>query len=144
MASIQANSAYSLTNVKGGTCIDLSGGDNVSIIGYGYHQGPNQSWIFENAGSDKTFYLKSKGSGQYLSTAGEPSDGQKVVAAGSPYAWYVEDEQGVDSGVRLLPASNTNFSVDLSDHGNSEPGTPVQLWGRWGGENQVWRLQQVQ
>ncbi|KAF8547509.1 carbohydrate-binding module family 13 protein [Imleria badia] len=144
MASIQANSTYSLTNTKGGTCIDLSGGDNVSIIGYGYHQGPNQGWTFENAGQNQTFYIKSAGSGQYLSTAGEPNDGQRVVAGGSPYAWRVDDEQGVESGVRLSPASNTNFSVDLSDHGNSTPGTPVQLWGRWAGENQVWKLQKVQ
>ena len=28
--SLNEESAYSLTNAKGGTCIDLSGGDNVS------------------------------------------------------------------------------------------------------------------
>ncbi|KAN0078019.1 carbohydrate-binding module family 13 protein [Tylopilus felleus] len=144
MACIQANGIYSLTNLKGGTCIDLSGGDNYSIIGYGYHQGPNQSWIFQKADGDQTYYLKSAGSGQYLAAAGDPRDGQKVVAGGSPYAWRVEDEQGVENGVRLLSANNTNFCADLSDHGNSTPGTAVQLWGRWGGENQVWKLQKVQ
>ena len=45
---------------------------------------------------------------------------------------------------RLSPASNTNYSVDLSDHGNSKPGTLVELWGRWEGQNQVWKLQKVQ
>ncbi|KAN0078028.1 hypothetical protein V8E55_010085 [Tylopilus felleus] len=82
----------SLTNLERGTCIDLSGGDNYSIIGYGYHQGPNQAWIFQKADGDQTYYLKSAGSGQYLATAGDPSNGQKVVAGGSPYAWRIEDE----------------------------------------------------
>lgn len=63
-----------------------------------------------------------KRSGQYLSTAGEPSDRQKVVAAGSPYAWYVEDEESVDSGVRyvefrfhveFLCALTTNVTINL-------------------------------
>ncbi|KAF8547510.1 carbohydrate-binding module family 13 protein [Imleria badia] len=143
MACIQANNIYTLINVKGGTCMDLSGGDNVSIIGYGHHQGPNQAWIFKNAGQNQTFYLKSAGSGQYLSAAGEPYNGQRVVASGSPYAWRVDDEPGVQSGVRLSPVCNANFSLDLSDHGNSTPGTPVELWGRWEGQNQVWRLQKV-
>jgi len=142
MSNVQANTTYSLTNAKGGTCLDLSGGDNVSIIGYGFHNGANQGWTFESA-SDGAFNIKSR-SGQYLSAAGEPSNGQKVVAGSSPFAWRVEDVQGVDNGVRIMPASNTNFCVDLSDHGNSTPGTPIELWGRWEGENQVWKLQKVQ
>jgi hypothetical protein len=144
MSCIQQNGIYSLTNLKGGTCIDLSGGDNVSIIGYEFHNGPNQAWKFESAGGDRTFNLRSTGSGQYLSVAGEPGDGQKVVAAGSPYAWRIDDVQGTENGVRLSPASNTNYSVDLSDHGNSMPGTLVQLWGSWDGPNQVWKLQKIQ
>ncbi|KAG6372450.1 carbohydrate-binding module family 13 protein [Boletus reticuloceps] len=143
MSSVQANSSYSLTNVKGGTCLDLSGGDNVSIIGYGYHQGPNQTWTFQDAGN-QTYNIKSAGGGQYLSVAGDPSDGQRVVASGSAYPWRVEDQQGVDGGVRLLPANNTNFCVDLADHGSSTPGTSVQLWSRWDGQNQIWKVQKVQ
>ena len=63
MACIQANGTYTLTNLKGGTSIDLSGGDNVSstsitlpytrcslyltehgstVIGFTSHGGPNQ------------------------------------------------------------------------------------------------------
>ena len=139
MASVQANSTYSLTNAQGGTCIDLSGGDNVSSTFLPQHalcispdivdshwlwvpprtQSSGTSsrrcmfasqivdprciqWNFENAGQNQTFYLKSAGSGQYLSTAGEPRDGQRLVAAGSPYAWRVDDEQGVESGVRCV------------------------------------------
>ncbi|KAH0835445.1 ricin-type beta-trefoil lectin domain-like-domain-containing protein [Lanmaoa asiatica] len=104
-----------------------------------------RQWIFQNAGGDKMYYLKSVGSGQYLSAAGEPRDGQNVIAAGSPYAWRSRrTNRAWNSGVRFMPASNTNFCVDLSDHGNSKPGTPVQMWGRWEGQNQVWRLQKIQ
>ena len=38
---------------------------------------------------------------------------------------------------------NSNFNVDLSDHGNANPGTPVTLWEKWEGENQVWRFEQA-
>ncbi|KAF8435436.1 carbohydrate-binding module family 13 protein [Boletus edulis BED1] len=144
MSCIQAYGIYALINVKGGTCMDLSGGDNVSIIGYGFHQGPNQAWIFEKLDGKQTYYLRSAGSGQYLSVVGEPYDGQRLVASGSSYEWHVEDQPGIDSGVRLSPASNINFCVDLADNGNPTPGTPVQLWGRWDGQNQVWKLQKIQ
>ena len=33
---------YSLVNAKGGTALDLSGGDNKSIIGFPVHDGTNQ------------------------------------------------------------------------------------------------------
>jgi hypothetical protein len=34
----------------------------------------------------------------------------------------------------------TNYSLDLSDYGNSANGTKVQLWGSWAGANQIWGL----
>lgn len=37
---------------------------------------------------------------------------------------------------------NTNLNVDLSGEGNAEPGTPVELWGRWDARNQVWHFEQ--
>jgi hypothetical protein len=41
-ATIEEGKTYKLVNAKGGTCIDLSGTDNNSIIGYNYHGGGNQ------------------------------------------------------------------------------------------------------
>jgi len=38
---------------------------------------------------------------------------------------------------------NTNLNVDLSDHGNANPRTPITLWGQWGGKHQVWEFQQA-
>jgi hypothetical protein len=40
-------------------------------------------------------------------------------------------------GNRIFLANKT-LNVDLSDHGNPTPGTPVELWGEWEGENQLW------
>ena len=37
----------------------------------------------------------------------------------------------------------TNLNVDLSQHGNRNEGTPVTLWDKTGGENQVWNFEQV-
>ena len=36
---------------------------------------------------------------------------------------------------------NTEINVDLSDHGNAADCTPVTLWGKWAGKNQVWSLE---
>ena len=44
---------------------------------------------------------------------------------------------------RRLLVPGTWMNIDLSDHGNSTPGTPVELWGKWEGQNQLWTLQQI-
>lgn len=38
---------------------------------------------------------------------------------------------------------DTNVNVDLSDHGNPADRTPITLWGKWSGKNQVWRLEEA-
>ena len=38
---------------------------------------------------------------------------------------------------------NSQLNVDLSDRGNPAPGTPVTIWGKWEGDNQVWRFEQA-
>ena len=39
--------------------------------------------------------------------------------------------------------AGTKYCLDLSDHGNPNPGTPVTLWGKWeGGTNQTWRFEE--
>ena len=44
---------------------------------------------------------------------------------------------------RRLYLANTDYNIDLSDHGNPNPGTPVTLWKKWeGGTNQTWRFEE--
>ncbi|KAJ8597209.1 carbohydrate-binding module family 13 protein [Rhizopogon salebrosus TDB-379] len=141
MACIQDQNTYTLKNARGQTVLDLSGGDNKSIIGYHNHDGPNQSWIFQRG--ENGWFIKSAGSGQYLGIEGDIRDihdGTRVIAVSTPFRWRVEDSDipGVE-GIRIL-AHDTPFSVDLSDHGNSTEGTKVELWGRWEGANQIWAV----
>ncbi|KIM52961.1 carbohydrate-binding module family 13 protein [Scleroderma citrinum Foug A] len=140
MACIQSGGIYALINVKGRTCLDLSGGDNRSVIGYPFHNSPNQAWVFERQ-QNGNFQIKSA-TGSYLRADGPPADGVRVVAGQAPFEWKVEDDQCVRQAVRLL-VPGTWMNIDLSDHGNSTPGTPVELWGKWEGRNQLWTLQQI-
>ena len=40
-----------------------------------------------------------------------------------------------------IQVPDTPFNVDLSNHGDATPGTPVELWGKWQGVNQTWKFQ---
>lgn len=37
-----------------------------------------------------------------------------------------------------IPGHPTPINIDLSDHGNPNPGTPVSIWGKWEGLHQQW------
>ncbi|KAG1750684.1 hypothetical protein EDD22DRAFT_916284 [Suillus occidentalis] len=101
--------------------MDLSGGNNYSIIGYHDHNGPNQAWIFQQ--EDNGWFIKSVGADKYLGIEGDAEDagnGTKVVASSTPL------QVGRVSGIRIL-LHVKKFSVDL-------------LWSRWHGANQIWAL----
>ncbi|KAG1828206.1 carbohydrate-binding module family 13 protein [Suillus variegatus] len=141
MACIQNQRIYTLRNCQGGTVIDLSGGDNYSMIGYRDHNGPNQAWIFRHDHDDDTWSIKSVGADKYLGIEGDVNDagnGTRVVAVSFPFKWDIKnsDMEGVE-GIRILLHGH-KFSVDLSDNGNATEGTPIQLWTRWHGANQIW------
>ncbi|OAX32522.1 hypothetical protein K503DRAFT_701916, partial [Rhizopogon vinicolor AM-OR11-026] len=131
---------------KGGTALDLSNVDSRSIIGFDAHGGPNQSWIFlrDHSGGNN-WYIKSVSSGKFLGMDGHIDnirDGTGVVAVSSPFRWNIEDSDIADvRGIRIL-AHDTDFSVELSDHGNGAGGTKVELYGRWTGHNQIWAVKQ--
>ncbi|KAG2357978.1 hypothetical protein BDR07DRAFT_1612179 [Suillus spraguei] len=85
MACIQNQHTYILKNCKGGTVMDLSGGDNYSIIGYHDDYGLNQAWTFQDNGDH--WVIKSAGADIYLGiegSVGDAGDGTKVVAVSSP------------------------------------------------------------
>ncbi|KAL4066330.1 carbohydrate-binding module family 13 protein [Scleroderma yunnanense] len=125
MARIQSGARYVLLNVKAPeSCLDISGGDNRSLIGYPPHGGLNQQWEFHRV-SRNIFRIR-------------------VVAGEEEYVWYVQDEPNFPGTIRLF-VPDTRMNVDLSDDGNPTPGTPVTLWEAWRpGSNQLWRLEQVE
>jgi len=58
----------------------------------------------------------------------------KVITNSIPRRWILSSS---------IFVHDSKLNVDLSDHGNPTPGTPVTIWGKWEGENQVWRFEQV-
>ncbi|KII84906.1 carbohydrate-binding module family 13 protein [Plicaturopsis crispa FD-325 SS-3] len=138
--SIQSGQTYVLTNVKGGTALDLSGGDNKSLIGFQNHGGGNQQWQLSQENSGWVF--RNVGTGKYLGVEGRADDGVPVVAVDSPFIWNIWPDEK-DGSVYRVFVPNTAYNIDLSDHGNSEPGTKVTLWWKWEGTNQTWRFNQV-
>lgn len=42
MSGLEPGAEYRFTNAKAGNVMDLSGGDNRSVIGYDWHGGNNQ------------------------------------------------------------------------------------------------------
>ncbi|KAF7986859.1 hypothetical protein HWV62_12586 [Athelia sp. TMB] len=134
---LASGTSYKITNVKGGTVLDLSGGDNKSIIGYNDHDGSNQRWIFTHQRNGWT--LQSVGTGLYLGIDGAPRDGAPVIATQEPTTHWEIDNDGEDSNTWRFYVQGTEFNLDLSDHGNPTPGTPITLWGKWSGKNQTWR-----
>ncbi|KAI6043626.1 carbohydrate-binding module family 13 protein [Pisolithus marmoratus] len=141
-ACIRSGGTYALTNVKAqNSCLDLSGADHYSIIGFEYHGGSNQTWIFERQ-YNGNYLIKSVRPNLYLSIEGEPRDGTKVVAKSTPFEWHVEDQPGFQQAIRLF-VPETNQNVDLSDNGNPTSSAPVTLWRKWNGEHQIWRIASV-
>jgi len=136
---LASGTTYKITNAAGGTVLDLSGGDNKSIIGYGDHDGSNQRWIFAHQHAGWT--LQSVGTGLYLGIEGAPGDGTPVVATQQPTTHWEIEKDDQDSSTWRFYVQGTRFNLDLSDHGNPTPGTPITLWGKWAGKNQTWRLE---
>jgi len=139
--SVTAGGTYYLINKKAGNALDLSGGDNVSIIGYGLHDGDNQKWRLAGDGSGWT--LQNASTGKWLSIEGSiesANNGTRVVAGSTQFAWDIWPDEN-DSSVHRLFIHGTRLNIDLSDHGNTTPGTPVILWGKWAGDNQCWRFE---
>lgn len=139
--SIQEGATYTLINVKSQTALDLSGGDGKSIIGFGFHGQGNQQWVLSK-GSSGGWVFRSVATGKYLDIEGAAGDGTPVIASNCSREWDIwPDEENSNAFRVFIPG--TSFNVDMSDHGNSTPGTPVTLWGKWKGINQTWEFKPV-
>ncbi|KAJ3504355.1 hypothetical protein NLJ89_g7975 [Agrocybe chaxingu] len=122
---IEAGARYVITNVKGGTAIDLDGTNNRDIIGYPKHGGPNQQW--EAVQADGGWQLKNARSGTYISFEGSHHDGTKLISSSEPCKWNIVPDEKNGNAFRVF-VPNTRMNFDLSNHGDSKPCTPVSLW----------------
>ncbi|KZP23987.1 carbohydrate-binding module family 13 protein [Athelia psychrophila] len=134
---------YKITNVKASDrIIDLSGGDNKSLIGYQDKNGPNQRWILEKAQDNAEWWLiKSAGSGKYinLDEGKEARDGVPLIAGDKRFAWDIKPDTEHKDHYRFF-VPNTEFNFDLADHGSEVEGSKVQLWSKTRGKGQTWIL----
>ncbi|OSC98570.1 carbohydrate-binding module family 13 protein [Trametes coccinea BRFM310] len=140
--SIEANKVYKITNAKGGTVLDLSGGqDGSPITGYQWHSGANQRWQLEQHGD--VYRFKNAATGLFINVDGEPKNFAPIVASTKWADFEIRPDSNDPSTFRVF-LKGTNFVLDLSDHGNPNPGTPVTLWESWeGGSNQTWRFEEA-
>ncbi|KAJ7437864.1 ricin B-like lectin [Mycena galericulata] len=137
---VQSGGTYRILNAKAETAMDLSGGDNKSIIGYPYHNGENQHWTLTWTGDSWTF--RSASSGLYLGLDGPPADGTHLVATSTPFQFDIwHDEKNTQNYRIFVP--NTSYNFDLYGDGDSTPGTPITLWYRWAGIHQTWSFERV-
>ncbi|KAI0773163.1 ricin B-like lectin [Trametes elegans] len=140
--SLQGGQTYKITNAKGGTVLDLSGGqDHSPITGYQWHGAANQRWTLEQNGD--AYRFKNAATGLYISVDGEPKNFAPIIASQNAAEWEVKPDHNDPSGFRVY-LKGTDYVLDLSDHGNPNPGTPVTLWKKWeGGTNQVWKFEEA-
>ncbi|THH06417.1 hypothetical protein EW145_g4110 [Phellinidium pouzarii] len=131
---------YKLINVLGNVALDLSGGDGKSIIAFTTHGQGNQQWIISSPDQQGNQTIKGASSGKYLAIEGLPQNSERLVASQDPVLWAVRRDGG-DRSVWRVYWPGTGFNFDLSDRGNSTPGTPIQLWEATEGKNQMWKFE---
>ncbi|ESK84080.1 carbohydrate-binding module family 13 protein [Moniliophthora roreri MCA 2997] len=138
--AIQSGRSYRIVNVKAGTVLDLSGTDGVSVSGFTANGGNNQKWYLDNSSGHWTFRC---GTGKYLGLDGEVQDGTPVIGVNQPVQWDIWPDEQDGSVYRIfVPNAPTAMNLDLSDHGNANPGTKVTLWTKWEGKHQCWKFEE--
>ncbi|KAJ7223909.1 ricin B-like lectin [Mycena rebaudengoi] len=137
---VQSGLTYRIINAKSGTAIDLSAADNRSIIGYPYHNTPNQHWTLTWVGDGWTFH--SVASGLYINIARAPADGTVLVASSTPYKFHIWHDEVHPLNYRIF-VPQTSFNFGMYGNGDPTPGTLVTLWAKWRGIHQTWRFERV-
>jgi len=138
--SVASGSTYIIVNVKGGTVMDLSAGDNKTITGWVYNGGSNQHWTLNWVGNGWTF--RNVNTGTYLGIQGTPADGLPLVAVSTPFVWDIWPD-AVNATTYRIFVPNTLENWDLYDYGATNSGDPITLWTSWSGIHQTWSLRQV-
>ncbi|KAH6911012.1 ricin B lectin domain-containing protein [Coprinopsis sp. MPI-PUGE-AT-0042] len=139
---VQSGHRYKIVNVKGGTVVDLNTSNNKSIHAVPFHGGFNQLWDFHRL-EDGNWIIQNAETGGFLAVAnGKAGDNVDAIhRQDGAFSWNVFKDE-TDQSVWRIAAANSAFHLDLSNHGDSKPGTPVKVWGAWEGRNQCWRLEE--
>ncbi|EAU83564.2 hypothetical protein CC1G_07937 [Coprinopsis cinerea okayama7 len=164
---IQDGRTYAIRNIKSGTVVEVAKDNKSSasflvsnrlgevvqhrhveltmfviiVVGNVLNSAPNQKWTTNWTG--KGWTLRSVASGQYLSIAGPPANGTKLVLSAAAFEWHIWHDE-VYPGVYRIFVPYTTQNLDLYNYGDFAPGTPVTLWNRWEGAHQLWDFDPVQ
>ncbi|KAK6355398.1 hypothetical protein TWF696_004503 [Orbilia brochopaga] len=143
---------YRLINVEGGTVLDLSKTDDISIVGWENNEGENQKWvlgknsngqwIFKNA--ERPIYLGVTAFGG-VSTF---QDGTRLAGSVEPFGWDIwpDDDNPIYFRIGNPGGQKPDLTVDLAN-GKHKNGTPILLWTKKPSsdkkKNQMWIFQSV-
>ncbi|CAE6506768.1 unnamed protein product [Rhizoctonia solani] len=122
--------------------MDLSGGDQQSIIAFGWHGGDNQKWEFRPA-EDGLYHIRNGSGEAYITFPDDANDGKQVIVTNGPRPWEVRigheghNDRDEQPSIRIF-VPGTNKNLDLKDHGDVTAGNIVQLWERTPGQGQAW------
>ncbi|KAG6834778.1 hypothetical protein H0H93_007433, partial [Arthromyces matolae] len=138
--TIQAGRRYVLINAKSGTALDLSGTDNVSVLGWEAHRGENQQWELHQ--EDNQWVFRNVHNGKFLGIERRAHDNVPVRGVDAPVKWNIFPDDRDQSVYRIF-VPDTPFNIDLSDFGNPDNGTLVTIWGKSeNNQNQTWRFEE--
>ncbi|CAE6437610.1 unnamed protein product, partial [Rhizoctonia solani] len=133
----------SLTQESPIAALDLSGGDQRTILAFPLHRGENQKWEFIPAGGENIYHIRNVGYGKFVTFPDDANDGKQVIATDGPREWEVRTGyEGVNvkderESIRIFHPG-TEQNIDLKDHGDTTAGNCIQLWGKTPGQGQAW------
>ncbi|KAK6344754.1 hypothetical protein TWF718_006711 [Orbilia javanica] len=149
---------YRLINVEGGTVLDLSKTDDISIIGWENNDGDNQKWIlgknvtgqwtFRNAERPTIFLGITTFPG--VANSATLQDGTRLAGVPEPIGWDIwpDDDDPVYFRISRPGGFMPDLNIDLAN-GKPKNGTPIVLWtkkpntGKKVKKNQLWIFQSV-
>ncbi|KAJ7741020.1 hypothetical protein B0H16DRAFT_49119 [Mycena metata] len=142
---VQSGLTYRITNAKAGTVVDLSGGDNRSIIGYPYHAGPNQHVSCQPVDA----HLDGPCMDHPVSFVRPlPQLGWNTWRRHPPHC-HVDPVRVRHLARRdrqsQLPHLRAQHQAQpgLVQRRQPYPGYPITLWYQWAGIHQTWKFERV-
>ncbi|GJE99688.1 carbohydrate-binding module family 13 protein [Phanerochaete sordida] len=138
---INDGAIYKFVNAGAGNVCE-TGPDGESVVGFDWNGRDTQMWKVAKLPESPGYVIQNVGTGRYLSICEGAQEGIRVMASAQPTQWEIRPDWKEPSLHRLYLA-NTDYNIDLSDHGNPTPGTPCAIWSAWEGRNQCWHLDEV-
>ncbi|KAK6522847.1 hypothetical protein TWF281_002278 [Arthrobotrys megalospora] len=149
---------YRLINVEGGSVLDLSKTDDISIIGWENNEGDNQKWILGKNREGQWTFQNVERPTIYLGVTSFPGvpnsailkEGTRLSGVPEKVGWDIwpDDNDPVYLRISRPAGVMPELNVDLAN-GKPKNGTPIVLWtmkpnvDKKVKKNQLWIFQSV-